>query len=284
MGKVSTKYLNLDKIISDVYNYYIGEFNLHTWSNYDYKDCREWTYKVLNFNDGMFDPRKRDIVKAEEHFDFLIEEEWAKYNYNIPNEKGEVENISGYLGMKGTIDLITKIDDKHYEIIDWKTGKRKNWATGEEKTYEKLIDDPQLRIYHYACHKLYPDVDQVSITIFFINDGGPFTICYSKEDLPKTEEMIKDRFIEISNNTKPTAAKKSFKCRFCSYAKETFANKGVESMIEFRDGQICKPGSTMTMCEQTDMMVDLYGLDGTTSMIKHPHAQIGHYKKPGSTE
>src|SRR5690606_34355557 len=58
------------------------------------------------------------------------------------------------------------------------TGRRLNWATGEEKTHEKLKDDPQLRIYHYAVSHLYPDIENIYITINFINDGGAFTICF----------------------------------------------------------------------------------------------------------
>ena len=34
--------------------------------------------------------------------------------------------------IKGTIDLVTKIDDNVIEVVDWKTGQRKNWATGSK--------------------------------------------------------------------------------------------------------------------------------------------------------
>ena len=86
----------------------------------------------------MFDPRNRKIVDAEPHFDFVIDEPWADYNYTLNNE-----NIHGKLAMKGTIDLITEVDDGVYEIIDWKTGRRLDWATGQEKTFAKLQKDPQ---------------------------------------------------------------------------------------------------------------------------------------------
>ena len=45
-----------------------------------------------------------------------------------------------------------------------------NWATGEEKTQEKLEIDPQLMIYYYAVNKLYPEIDNCIVTIYFIND------------------------------------------------------------------------------------------------------------------
>ena len=82
--------------------------------------------------------------------------------------------------MKGTIDLITKPSEDTLEIIDWKTGRRLDWATGQEKTQEKLETDPQLMIYFYAAKKLYPEIKNCIVTIFFINDGGPFSVSFNK--------------------------------------------------------------------------------------------------------
>ena len=277
LGKVSTKYLKLDKVIDDVYNYYSKEFKQHKWTGYHYNDCKKWTYQALEYNNGAYDPRLRHIVEPEMHFDFLFEEEWAKYSYTVGDKKFE-----GQFGVKGTVDLITQVNPKFYEIIDWKTGQRKNWATGEKKTYEKLEDDPQLRLYHYAVHKMFPEVEQVMVTIFFIKDGGPFSLCYDKSELQRTEDMIRTRFEKIRDTTKPTNRKGDAPCKFCSYAKDTYEGTPVEVMTEFRDGQICKKDKKMTICEQTDLMLDLYGIDQVTETSRHPYNDIGHYKAPGT--
>ena len=101
---------------------------------------------------------------------------------------------TGQLAIKGTIDLVTQIDDGVIEVIDWKTGQRKNWATGEEKTYEKLLEDPQLLLYNYAISRLYPDYEQAIMSIFFIRDGGPFSMCFDKSDLKKRYNQIQTNF------------------------------------------------------------------------------------------
>ena len=198
VGKVITDLYEpeyLETIVEKVYKYYATACSHHKWTNKDLKDCIEWTWKALRYNDGMFDPRNRDVVDAEPHFDITIDKEWAKYSYDVEGEK-----LEGNLSLKGTVDLVTDLGDNVYEIIDWKTGKRLDWATGEEKTQEKLLNDAQLRIYHYAMKHLYPHVDTFLVTIYFINDGGAFTIHLQDEDLPKTEEMLQKKFLFIKEN------------------------------------------------------------------------------------
>ena len=164
IGRVSTcnyKPEYLDKITARVYEYYTSRIHHHQWGEKDAKDCQKWVWKALEYNDGMFDPRNRDVVDAEPHFDFSIKQDWANYSYDIGDEK-----IEGCLSLKGTIDLVTRLDEDTIEVIDWKTGRRLDWATGKEKTQASLFKDPQLRIYHYAVKQMYPDISSFIITIF----------------------------------------------------------------------------------------------------------------------
>ena len=258
--------------MEQVYNYYSSAFDYHDWKALDLKHCKDWTWKALQLNDGMFDPRKRTIVDAEPHFDFEIDEDWADYEYEVNGEK-----ISGKLGMKGTIDLITKVDNGFYEIIDWKTGKRLDWATGKQKTYEKLQDDPQLRIYHYAASVLYPDVDNIMITIYFINDGGPFSLCFDRSDIPRTKEIIREKFEKIKSTRIPRLSK-SWKCtKLCHQGKTTFEGTHIKP-------QLNSYGEVMTKCQQVHQAIELHGID----VVSQKYKQIGHevtkYKAPGSTE
>ena len=144
IGRVSTanpdpKYL--EKVIARVYKKYTEAASHHEWSEKDEKDCVKWGWKALQYNEGMFDPRNRDVVEAEPHFDIALEHDWASCSYKI-----EDEEVSGILSLKGTIDLITDLGDGVYEIIDWKTGRRLDWATGDKKEQKDLFKDPQLRI------------------------------------------------------------------------------------------------------------------------------------------
>ena len=277
LGEIDINNYSLNSIIEKVYKHYTTANSHHTWALKDYKDCYNWVYKAIEFNNGMFDPRNRNILRPEQHFDLVIEKPWAKYNYNIDNQ-----NIEGYLGLKGTIDLITLANEDTIEVIDWKTGKRLDWATGQEKTQEKLEKDAQLKIYHYAIKKLYPHIQNVIFSIYFINDGGPFSMVFHDDDLIDTENMLRAKF-EIIKNTKKPRLNKSWMCnKLCHFGKTTFENTSVQPISEYRDNQVCQKGSFMTKCEQVKHDLELYGIDATMGVYKHPKHAIGSYKAPGS--
>lgn len=277
VGTLSTSKYNLNEIIEKVYQHYTQQTPHHKWSPKDLKDCHAWVYKAIEFNNGMFDPRNRHILCPEQHFDFEITKPWAKYSYNIGDK-----TLSGNLAMKGTIDLITLVNDDTIEIVDWKTGRRLDWATGEEKTQEKLEKDPQLRIYHYAIKHLYPHIKHIMFSIYFINDGGPFTICFHDSDLSETENMLRAKFEAIKSTRKPRLNKSWMCSKLCHFGKTTFENTNIEPITEYRDGQVCSVGQTMTKCEQIKHDLDLYGIDTTMELYKHPNHTFGSYKAPGS--
>ena len=278
VGEVDVQSYDLDHIIDAVYTYYTTAFTHHKWTPIDFKDCSKWTYKAINWNDGMFDPRNRNILYPEQQFDMLINKPWAKYSYDTKEGK-----LEGNLAIKGTIDLITKPNDKTLEIIDWKTGKRLNWATGEEKTQEKLEKDPQLMLYFYAAQKLYPEIEHCIVTIFFINDGGPFSMTFDKKDIYATEGLLKKKFQHIKKCTKPKLSK-SWKCtKLCHYGKTTFEDTNMLPILEYRDGQVCKKDTYMTKCEQVAHEINTKGFQNTVDEYTVPGYNVGYYQAPGST-
>ena len=62
VGEVDVNNYDLDAIIDSVYTYYTTAFSHHKWTATDARDCSKWTYKAINYEDGMFDPRKRNIL------------------------------------------------------------------------------------------------------------------------------------------------------------------------------------------------------------------------------
>jgi hypothetical protein len=279
LGDIKVNDYNLTHITEKVYNYYTSQFKHHAWEPKDYKDCHLWVNKALTDHNGDFDPRNRIILQPEQHFDIVIKKPWAYYKYKTKNE-----DLEGYLAIKGTIDLITKVNDDTIEIVDWKTGKRLDWATGEEKTLAKLQNDPQLRIYHYAVSNLYPNISHIIFTINFINDGGAFSVCYDKSDLPKTEDMIRQKF-ETIKHTKAPQLNKSWKCnKLCHFGKTTFDNTHVLPILEYRDGQLCRVDNTMTKCEQVKHDIELKGIENVVDEYTMPGYTVGKYKAPGSAE
>ena len=279
IGDIDVSKYNLNKIIEQVYKFYTSQFKHHEWEVKDYKDCHKWVYKALEDHNGSFDPRNRNILQPEQHFDIEIKKPWAQYKYNIGGN-----NLEGYLAIKGTIDLITKVNDNTIEIIDWKTGRRLDWATGQEKTLAKLQNDPQLRIYHYAVSQIYPNYDHIMVSINFINDGGAFTICYDKSDLPKTEDMLRIKFDTIKKTQVPQL-NKTWKCnKLCHFGKTTFENTHKLPIIEYRENQITPLHSPMTKCEQVKHDIDLIGMENVVDQYMVPGYNVGNYKAPGSAE
>lgn len=276
IGKVSVEDYDLSNISTLIYNYYSTGNSHHKWVDKDREDCYNWVQKAITHNNGMFDPRNKDIVSSELHFDFEIKKPWAKYLYKTENG-----DISGNLALKGTIDLVTRVDDNFFEIIDWKTGKRRDWATGKEKTLDNLQNDPQLRIYYYAVHHLYPEIENIMVTINYINDGGPFSINFDKSDLLRTEEMLQAKFERIRQNNNPVLHKTWMCNRLCHFGKTTFENTNIPSHTEYRDGKSTKKDAVMTKCEQIHHDMGIKGMDNVINEYKKNTHTFGSYRAPG---
>ena len=143
------------------------------------------------------------------------------------------------------------------------------------------MHDAQLRIYHYAMKHMYPHVKTFLVTIYFINDGGAFTVHFQDKDLAKTEEMLQKKFLFIKETEKPQLVK-SWKCsKLCHQGKSTFEGTSIDPIIERRSGYPTRYGEYMTKCEQTNYMINKYGIDWLTENLKSPDHIIGKYKAPG---
>lgn len=230
-GEVDVAIIDPSFACSKAWEYCTKQFDHHAWEIKDYKDCIKMVDTVMEFNDGMFNPLKLDIVGVEKKFDIEIIKPWSSYNFNTPDGP-----LKGYLSLKGTVDLIHRVDKNILEIVDWKTGRRLDWNTGQEKTMQKLEVDAQLRMYHYAIHKLYPDIDQVMITIYYITDGGPYTVFFNRDDLPKTEELLQARFQQIKDTVRPRRIYPDWKCsKLCHYGKTEHPTSGKLLCVHYKD-------------------------------------------------
>jgi len=251
----------VEGIFERAYAYYCGD----DWAPVDKKDCRNWTWMAMEYKEGIFDPRKRTIHAAEPHFDFVIDKPWAQYDWELPSG----EKISGKLAIKGTIDLITRLEDGILEIVDWKTGQRIDWGCktkNNEKTYAKLCLDFQLLLYYYASKQLYPDVKQIIVSIMFVRDGGPFTMCLDDKVVFEVEERLRKRFQEISASQLPTmqdASQRDFRCtRICDYYNMVAPNG--ENMCKFIRNEI-----------------ENKGIDEVTKRYTQEGFSVGVYEAPG---
>jgi hypothetical protein len=258
-----TAEVDAELAIEHAWNHYTTKFDHHTWKVRDFEDCRGWMYDAMSLWGGLFNPLQRNVLSPEQYFDFTIDAPWAAYRYVLPD--GKV--LEGQLGLKGTIDLVCATgDDGVIELVDWKTGLRKDWATGKPKDWASLRKDPQLRIYHYALSRVYPWTKEIIITIVFIRDGGPFSLPFSREDLPETEAMLRKRFETIRDSTRPRRIWGDWKCkRLCHYGKTKQEGTGV-TICETMNQQLIDLGMERATAKHADFGVTLhYGEGGGRS-------------------
>jgi hypothetical protein len=257
---------DVDRNAVKSFEFYKANSKHNEFNEKDYQFCYKMVWDTLGYNNGQFDPRNRKVIDTEPHFDIPILEDWAKFEFELPNG----EKMSGNLAIKGTIDLVTEMEDGTIEVIDWKTGQRLDWATGERKDYDKLMKDTQLLLYHYAVSKMYPKYRNSIMTIFFCRDGGPFSLAFDKEDDDKFLLYLKDMFKEIVLNQNPKPISKdrgSFKCqKLCHYYKTTW------------------PDTDKTMCHYIDNQLQTIGMAETVKNFSKPGFTIGKYKDPGAVE
>lgn len=239
-GLIRTEEISPRWAVDVSYRYYKSiETHLDWNDRYDLKDCQEWTQSLLELSNGYYDPRQMDVIEPEKRFDLVLEKPWAKYRYETP--EGLIE---GYLGLKGTIDLVVadRHDPDYIELCDYKSGRRLDWATGEEKTYEKLRKDPQLLTYLLAATHAFPG-KTIAFSIIFVNDGGGFRIPFTSDDVALAEEMIRRKFEEIRADQHP-ALKKSWKCtKFCHFGKTMSDQDPSRTICEFFEGEVRKKGA-----------------------------------------
>ena len=263
--------LNTDELVNKLIDLSIDSYaekSPHVFSKKDRQEIAKTAWCFLTHGDGQFDPRKRNIHFPEPHFDIPIEEDWAKFDYEVD---GKV--VQGQLAIKGTIDLVTLINEDTIEVVDWKTGRRMDWATGEVKDYNKLENDPQLLLYYYAISKLYPEFPNRIMSIFFYKDKdgnpdpSPFSICFSKEDESRFLEMLKNRVTEIRENVNPKPldpSRKHWKCTaLCHFCKNDW------------------PETNISMCEYIENHVNQHGMEKTIKDCTRKGFDIGFYEAPG---
>ena len=94
--------------------------------------------------------------------------------------------------------------------------------------------------------------------------------------------MLRQKFEAVRSTKKPRLNKSWMCSKLCHFGKTTFEGTHIQAIEEYRDGQVCKIGQTMTKCEQIKHDLDLYGIDTTMDLYKNKNHSFGSYKAPGS--
>lgn len=263
LGKIDIENFAVDNLLYKSFLFYQNQPK-KPLENKDLKEISGWVDKALKHKNGMMNPLNCDIVCPEIAFDIEIPHEWAKFNYEIQGQ-----NVEGRLCVKGTSDLLIRVTDKIWEVRDWKTGQRKNFKTSEVKDLKYFANkDFQLRLYHYAISKTFPELEELLISIYYVNDGGVFTVNFDRSSIEYTELLLKNRFEQIKQTELPSLLSRNhahFICKYCcDYSQE---RSGGQSWCQFIHEQIKKNG--------IGYVIEKY---------KKPDHNLTHYKAPGALE
>jgi hypothetical protein len=221
-----------------------------------YNECLKLVKKMESYNDGMMNPKNANIFGAEVPVNIEIQKPWATYDFHTPTQE-----LQGQLTLKGTIDLIVKQGDGVIEVVDYKSGSKTDWATGKTKDEQSLYNDTQIRLYHYAACLLFPEIECVLFSLYFVKFDEVFTIALDRKHLPETELMLQRKFKKIVECTKPTLSL-GFKCRFCPFDK-SIEPDGKTTCVSFRD-KIIVDGMPKTMKDNADFYaLTRYGAGGS---------------------
>jgi len=180
----------------------------------DFKKCRIAMETILG--DPFYNPYGLNVLDIEKWFEIeLPGEEWQ-----CQDQDGNLHQFT----VRGLIDAVNEIDKDTLEIIDWKTGNRKDFYTQTPIDEEALTREVQPRLYHLAAYFMYPRYKNILITFYYANDGGPITISLSQDDIAVTIASLYGFFSTISKDTL-IRRNRRWTCRMCRLSKGDMCSK-----------------------------------------------------------
>jgi len=245
--------IHIENLTKEIYNYYTTKIMADKqWDKKDYKTICKYVNSALNDYNGEYNPLQMDIIASEARFDINL------------------ENTEHPFVIRGVIDLIYQgLEKDTIHVLDWKSGSRKDFVTQKVKEYEDFLEDIQLCIYHWAVSSLFPEYEHIEVTIFYLKDGGPFTVFFDRSDLDKTEKRLYNRYDEIQKLKIPRL-NKSWRCeKFCPFSKNFFP----EPLTEFRHGKFTKAGKPMSMCQEIEYVVKENGMEWVELNYRKPQEE-----------
>ncbi len=201
-----------------------------------FKKVQDSLKNIIEMSPRSFDIRSMDVYAVEKRFNYVIPDEWARYDFIFRNK----QHI-GQLSIKGSIDLIIKGPDNKYEIIDWKSGSAINFSTGQEKSYDDYCNDIQLQLYYLAAKRVL-GLDVSQVTIVYPNEkvvggryttGKSFSIVFENDnDIINTVRSI---YEDMQSANRPKRVNSDFCIKYCPYCKNTFDAVESKPLIKARE-------------------------------------------------
>ena len=164
----------------------------------------EETKEKYSFNDS-YNVKITPCLKNFLRFNASLPEE------GIPEQHFDLEIAKG-INMNGYIDRIIKGKDGGYLVIDYKTSKR-------EKSKVDLYQDPQLKGYVYAVHKLYNvPINQITAAHYYPITDTFVNVQYTTNQIHAHVKSVVDDVWKIRKAKKvDLCPMRNQFCNWCSY-------------------------------------------------------------------
>jgi len=180
----------------------------------DFKKCRVALEEILN--NEHYHPYNLNCIDSEQWFALEMPgDEWKCLDTNGKEYQ---------FATRGYIDLIHEIDEDTIEIVDWKTGARKNFHTQQDIDEEVLVREIQPRLYHLAAYFLYPKYKNIIITFYYTNAGGPVTIALSENDLIATMAGLY-KFMQTVKQDTLMRRNRFWTCKMCNFERNGMCSR-----------------------------------------------------------
>lgn len=180
----------------------------------DFKKCRVAMEVVLA--DPYVNPYESKVIDCERWFALEMPgDEWK-----CLDKDGNEHQFA----VRGFIDLVNEIDEDTIEIIDYKTGSRKDFYTQQPIDEALLMREVQPRLYHLAAYFLYPQYKNILITFYYTNSGGPITIALSQDDLTMTIAALY-RFMTTVGRDTLIRRNRWWTCKMCSFERNGICSR-----------------------------------------------------------
>lgn len=233
----------VSKLIEKAWNHYTVatkseiEFWNQEWEKSDKVMLANMVWLLLE----AFNPLQQFVIATEQEFDYPIEHEDCK----LPD--------GSYIRIKGFIDLVYKdsANSSVISYIDYKSGERKDFVTGEDKNLNDLAEDLQLTLYNMVMKKLYPEYKYVIGSILFCRAGGLFTPSFDENSDDTITKTIHQHIQELKNCKEVSVlseARDDWRCKYlcgaskrktfhetkcdCEVVKNSIRSEGLERTTE----------------------------------------------------
>jgi hypothetical protein len=169
--------------------------------------------KIYKIRDKILDNEKspnltHSTVEVEKYFKYYI------------TRNGPCEEERG-IEIRGLMDRVELIDHETLEIIDYKTGKRRDMGATKNKELEDMYYDPQYLMYFIAASIRYKDINNFILTFMYPMDGGNFSLVFSRDHLKEACRIVYDYYVDI-NNDKAVVRNRGWWCKnICFYGQKT---------------------------------------------------------------